>query len=418
MIPLADVYPPFVDLPRKQNINVVQINPSPAETDGKVVPVRRPDNGGILSVRNVRLLVNHFPLRFEPGNRIYHYDVDVKPDAPSKNGRPVKLSKHILSLIREKWFTDNPREFPLAMTAYDGEKNIFSAVPLPVGKFSVKLFDGDGEKERSYTYTVMLVNELKFSKLKDYLAGTVLAIPREILQGMDLVMKENPAQNMVSFGRSFYPVDSRPEDYLERGVAAYRGFQHSLKPTKQGLALSLDYSVLAFRMRLPVLDFLKEHIPGFTISNFGRYRTASEKALKGLKVTVIHRKTQQKYTIGSFTDITTRQLSFEAEEAEGNNAPRRVTLVDYFMEKYRKEITYKDIPCLDVGKGNKKNWVPMEFCVLVEGQRYPKENLEHNAGCILKSMSLVAPQERHKRILEMVRSSDGPCGYVAQNCPT
>ena len=53
---------------------------------------------------------------------------------------------------------------------------------------------------------------------------------------------------------------------------------------------------------------------------------------------------------------------------------------------------YKDISCLDLGKANNKKAVPMEFCVLVEGQRYPKEHLDRNAGTILKNLSLVPPR--------------------------
>lgn len=381
-------------------------------TSSKVFPTKRPDKGGQLAVAHIRLVVNHFPIRFNPQKMIRHYDVDVKQDKPSKDGRPARVSKLNLSLIREKLFSDNPREFPLSMTAYDGERNIFSAVPLPTGQFKVKLTGGEGEKEMSYTVSITCVNELKLAKLKDYLAGKLLQIPREIMQGLDLVMKENPARRMISFGRNFYPYEPQRDDDLGYGIAAFRGFQHSLKPTSQGVALSLDYSVLAFRKKMAVLDFLREHIHGFNVNRFGQFGYEAEKALKGLKITVTHRRTKQSYIVAKLTDKTTRYLTFPEEGPDGRGPRREVKLVDYFWNKYGIEIKYLDIPCLDVGKGNKKNYVPMELCVLVEGQRYPKEQLDWEAGNILKRMSLVFPRVRQMQICKMVRSDDGPCGYV------
>lgn len=382
------------------------------EASDRILPIKRPDNGGTVSIRTARLRVNHFPVIFSPETMIMHYDVDVKPEVPFNKGRHVEISKSTLALIRNKLSSDDPSGFPLSMTAYDGEKNIFSAVSLPTGNFRVEVSNGEDVKGRSYIVAIKLVNELKLCKLKDYLSGQLMSIPRDILQGMDLVMKENPGRHMISVGRSFFPRESREGDDLGRGITASRGFQPRLKATSQGLAMCLDYSVLAFRKPMPVIDFLRQHVPRFDINYFQRFRREVNGVLKGLKVTVTHRKSKQKYTIGGLTEEKTRQLSFIAEDPESKNPPRQLGLVDYFREKYDKDIMYKDIPCLDLGKGNKKNHVPMEFCDLVEGQRYPKEHLDKYASKKLKNLSLVQPEVRESEICSIVRSEDGPSGYV------
>lgn len=382
----------------------------PPKDSDRILPVKRPDNGGTDAIRPARLRVNHFPVKFSPETIIMHYDVNVKPEG----GRPVKISKPSLSIIRNKLSSDDPARFPLSKTAYDGEKNIFSAVSLPTGKFNVEVPEGEDMRGGSYVVTIKLVNELKLCKLNDYLSGHLLSIPRDILQGMDLVMKENPARHMISTGRNFFPRESGDEDYLGWGITAAKGFQHSLKPTSQGLAICLDYSVLAFRIRMPVIDFLREHIYGFDINNFQRFRREVDDTLKGLKVTVTHRRTKQKYTIVGLTKDNTRQISFTVQDPESQNQPRQVRIVDHFREKYDKDIMHKDIPCLDF-KGNKINYVPLEFCILAEGQVYPKEQLERldrNAGVMLKDISLAKPKFRESQICSMVRSEDGPCGYV------
>ncbi|CAK9182108.1 unnamed protein product [Ilex paraguariensis] len=387
------------------------------ESTERVFPIKRPDKGGTLAVRSARLFANHFPVRFNPESTILHYDVDIKPDMSlSTHSSRKSIPKSDLRLIRDKLFSDNPTRFPLQMTAYDGEKNIFSAVSLPTGHFKVELSDGDDKKSRLYTFTIKLVNELKFCKLKDYLSGKLPYIPRDILQGMDLVMKENPSRNRISVGRSFYSREFMAEDDLYCGIAAFRGFQQGLKATSQGLALCLDYSVWAFRKRLSVIDFLKEHVRGFReVNDVKRLIREVTSALEGLKVTVTHRATKQKYTIEGLTSKNTRHTTFILEDREGKNSPREIGVVEYFREKYNKEIMYKDIPCLDLERSNKKNYVPMEFCILVEGQRYPKEQLDRDTGLLLKKISLAPPKERKKTICEMVQAEDGPCGEVARN---
>uniref|UniRef100_A0A5B6Z4E7 Uncharacterized protein n=1 Tax=Davidia involucrata TaxID=16924 RepID=A0A5B6Z4E7_DAVIN len=377
--------------------------------DKNLMPVERPDRGGTKSIRTVNLLVNHFPVEFNPEAIIIHYDVDIKSEIPPK-GRFGKIPKSSLRMIWDKLCSDDPTRFPSSKTAYDGEKNIFSAFPLPIGNFKVELSDGENMRSRLYIVTLKHVNELNLCKLKDYLSGNLLSIPRDILQGMDVVMKENPSRRRISVGRSSYSTKCNQEDGLGRGITASRGFQQSLKPTSKGLSLALDYSVLAFLKPLPVIDFLKEHIRGFSTSDFRRWRREVMNVLKGLQVTVTHRVTKQKYTIAGLTDKNTSNISFDVEDPEGKDPPKTTPLVAFFRDKYGKDIIYKDIPCLDLGKNNRKNDVPMEFCILVEGQRYPKENLDRDAARELKGMSMALPKDRKNRICEMLQAKDGPCG--------
>ncbi|KAM1561483.1 hypothetical protein ACFX1Z_004603 [Malus domestica] len=398
-------------VPAMQSMAISRQAPASSSLDkaANLVQVKRPDNGGTKAIRTARLRANHFNLSFNPESIIMHYDVDVKPEHPAKNGLPVKISKSELSAIRNKLFSDDPSKFPLLSTAYDGEKNIFSAVPLPTGSFKVEIPEEEGTRFSSYIFTIKLAKELQLRKLKEYLSGQLLDIPRNILQSMDLVMKENPARRMIAVGRNFYPTESDPNDDLGYGVAAFRGFQHSLKLTSQGPTLCLDYSVLAFHKRMSVTEFLQEQIRGFTLNDFKRFRREVEDALKGLKVTVTHRKTKQTYVIMGLTDKNAGEITFDAVDIDGQSPPRKVRLPDYFRDKYR-EIQYKNIPCLDLGKNGKRNDTPMEFCVLVEGQRYPKEYLGKEAAVMLKNISLPSPRDRQNMISNMVRSNDGPSG--------
>lgn len=364
---------------------------SSPENIGRLVPIKRPDVG-TNAMREVSLLANHFPVNFMSEKIIRHYDVDIKLQEPCRNGRRLKILQSDLSKIRDKLSLDNPQDFPLEMTTYDGKKNLFSVVELPTGEFVVKLF------EVSYVVSLKLVNELKFSK--DYLSGTgkVLPVPRDLLQAMDLAMKENPKRYAIQF--------SHQGDDIGRGIIASRELKYRLKPTSQCLALVLDYSVLPFRKPIPVIDFLKEHIYGFNINEFHRFADQVKDALKELKVYKTYLPSKQRNVIAGLAN-SARQISFTITDLKGNAPPRDVLLVDYFRDRYNLEIRYKDIPCLDLGRNN---YVPLEFCVLAERQRFPKENLDKNAEKNLRELSLAPAKEREKIICELVRAKDGPCG--------
>ncbi|KAJ6761120.1 EUKARYOTIC TRANSLATION INITIATION FACTOR 2C [Salix purpurea] len=371
-----------------------------------ISPVLRPDKGGKQAVRTSRLLVNHFLVKFNPKSIILHYDVNIKQEVLPKHGGPGKISKSNLAMIRDKLCADDPSSFPLAMTAYDGEKNIFSAVSLPTGTFKVQFSEADDARPRSYLFTIKLVNELELCKLKDYLEGTLRSIPRDILQGMDVVVKEHPTRTMVPVACSFHSVRDH-QIHLGHGIIASRGCQHSLKPTSQGIALCLNYSVLPFHEPVSVIEFLTNHIDGFDLSNFRTFRGDVERALERLKVRVTHRVTKQKYVIAGLTRDDTQDITFPLEDPDGK--AQNVRLVEYFRQKYHRDIMHQDIPCLEM-ESKMKNYVPMEFCVLVEGQVFPKERLMEKETKMLKKFSLANPKDRQKTICRMVQDEDGPCG--------
>ncbi|KAI6702979.1 hypothetical protein NL676_012115 [Syzygium grande] len=196
--------------------------PSPLpDTTAKLVFVPEDMVMGWLACPKAAIVAAQIEAKFK-GMHNWQYDVDIKPEKPTRHGHPVTLSKATLSQIKDKLFFDNRMQFPLSMTAYDGEKNIFIAIPLPCRMYEVKIFSEEDSEDSSFQCTITLVNELKFHKLKDYLAGNLSSIPCDILQGMDLLMKENPTRHMISVGRHFYPLEYHEEDDLKSGVAAFR----------------------------------------------------------------------------------------------------------------------------------------------------------------------------------------------------
>ncbi|KAL3376735.1 hypothetical protein AABB24_003258 [Solanum stoloniferum] len=361
-------------------------------------PMGRPD-GGNNSDKSISLHANHFPVKFKDGTIILHYDVDVQQVDENQPGKPV-TEMFDLRKIREKWLVDKPAEFPCDKTAYDGNKNIFSAVDLPAKPLTVNCSVGDDAKECKYTLTFKLVAQLQLDNVTGYVKRNLQNIPRDVLQGMDLVMKENPRRCRISVGRCFYSNNAYKN--LNCGVVARKGFQQSLKLTSEGLALCLDYSeLLVIPEQISVIGFLEKYYGGRIEDIFKYRRAAASDLLTGLKVKVTHRPIKQKFVIKKLTPGETRALKFRLQDTEVE-----VFVVDYFNEKYTRKIRYKHFPSLDIGKGVKENYVPVEFCELVAGQRFPKDRLKTASP---------KPEERRKLICETVLATDGPRTTIPGN---
>ncbi|XP_058072010.1 protein argonaute 2-like isoform X2 [Magnolia sinica] len=378
---------------------------------GSIVPIKRPDKGGQAGIRSLQILVNHFPVNFDPRMKIYQYNLDIQRVTPHKpSAATAKISKADAHLVKEYLFAKFPTLFPTLNTAYDGERNIYSAVELQqCGKFPVDVAKGDDVKPREFVVAVKLVAVHDLNTLSEYFNRTVTCVPREILQALDVVMRENPSLSRIPFGRYFYSKGIDRD--LGGGIIASTGFHQSLKPTARGLSICMDYTVISFRKQVPVLEFLREHLGVVIDANMSwtpNQRKEVEEVLKGLKVTVNHRKTSQKYEVVGLTRDNTNNVKFEINS--GTDSKGVLFIVDYFRDKYGKAVVYKRIPCLDLSKNKRVNYVPMEFCELVEGQRYPKESLHGDVAKVLKDMALIKPVMRKDWICRMIRASDGPSG--------
>ncbi|ONK74482.1 uncharacterized protein A4U43_C03F6730 [Asparagus officinalis] len=98
-----------------------------------------------------------------------------------------------------------------------------------------------------------------------------------------------------------------------------------------------------------------------------------------------------------------------------DNSGREKKLVDYYRQRYKVEVRYKSLPCLDLSKDH-MNFVPMEFCEIIEGQVYPKEDLGKEEEKKLRDIASSCPSLRKEKIMDVINDANGPCsGDLAKN---
>jgi eukaryotic translation initiation factor 2C len=374
------------------------IKPPPASSKSMRFPLR-PSKGrvGIPCV----VKANHFFVEL-PDKDLHHYDVTITPDVTSR-GVNRAVIKELVRLYKESHLGKR-------LPAYDGRKSLYTAGPLPFKskEFRVALADEDEgagapRREREFKVVIKYASCADLHHLGMFLQGRQADAPQEALQVLDIVLRELPTSRYSPVARSFYSPNLGRRQPLGDGLESWRGFYQSIRPTQMGLSLNIDMSSTAFIEPLPIIDFvtqlLNRDVSARPLTDADRVKI--KKALRGVKVEVTHRgNMRRKYRISGLTSQATRELTFPVDESGTMKS-----VVEYFRETYGFAIKHVQWPCLQVGNSQRPNYLPMEVCKIVEGQRYSKRLNEKQITNLLK-VTCQRPQEREKDILNTVRHND------------
>ncbi|XP_010270731.1 PREDICTED: protein argonaute 1-like isoform X2 [Nelumbo nucifera] len=339
---------------------------------------------------------NHFFAEL-PDKDLHQYDVSITPEVTSR-GVNRAVMEQLVKLYRDSHLGKR-------LPAYDGRKSLYTAGPLPFTskEFSITLVDEDdgtgAPRERQFRVVIKLAARADLHHLGLFLQGKQADAPQEALQVLDIVLRELPTTRYSPVGRSFYSPDLGRRQPLGEGLESWRGFYQSIRPTQMGLSLNIDMSSTAFIEPLPVIEFvtqlLNREVLSRTLSDADRVKI--KKALRGVKVEVTHRgNMRRKYRISGLTSQATRELTFPVDDRGTMKS-----VVQYFQETYGFVIQHTNWPCLQVGNQQRPNYLPMEVCKIVEGQRYSKRLNERQITALLK-VTCQRPQEREHDIMQTV----------------
>ncbi|RDX73828.1 Protein argonaute 10, partial [Mucuna pruriens] len=361
---------------------------------------RRPGYGQVGTKCIVK--ANHFFAEL-PDKDLNQYDVTITPEVSSRTVNRSIIAE-LVRLYKES-------DLGMRLPAYDGRKSLYTAGQLPFAwrEFKIKLVDEeDGvngpKREREYRVVIKFVARANLHHLGQFLAGKRADAPQEALQILDVVLRELSTKRYCPIGRSFFSPDIRTPQRLGEGLESWCGFYQSIRPTQMGLSLNIDMASAAFIEPLPVVEFVGQLLGKDVLSRplSDADRIKIKKALRGVKVEVTHRgSVRRKYRVSGLTSQPTRELVFPVDE---NSTMKSV--VEYFQEMYGFTIQYTHLPCLQVGNQKKANYLPMEACKIVEGQRYTKRLNEKQITALLK-VTCQRPRDRENDILRLKYHESG-----------
>ncbi|KAL0926030.1 hypothetical protein M5K25_004411 [Dendrobium thyrsiflorum] len=373
-----------------------------------MVTARRPDCCGAEG-SPIFLLANHFLVKFDPMQKIFHYDVSISP-------RP---SREVARMIKRKLVLENIDVLAGAQPVFDGRKNLYSSVEFQVDRIELfvnlpittpQSLSNAKQSQKLFRVSIRLVSKLSGEDLNKFLKDEEedgVPLPQEYLHALDVVLRENPMENYISVGRSLYSSAMGGAKDIGGGAVGLRGFFQSLRPTQQGLALNVDFSVTAFHESIGIIPYLQKCCESLKDLSERKSRGLAEeekkeveKALKNIRIFVCHRETDQRYRVFSLTNEVAKNLKFRDRDG------RDLSLIGYYKEHYNHEIQFINLPCLQISR-SKPCYLPMELCMICEGQKFLGKLSDYQTARILK-MGCQGPADRRKIINQVMKGESGP----------
>ncbi|XP_074576149.1 protein argonaute MEL1-like [Curcuma longa] len=357
-------------------------------------PPARPDFGTVGKKCVVR--ANHFLVEVAD-NDLFHYDVSIAPESVS-----IATNRKIISeLVKSHKDKDLGGRLP----AYDGRKSLYTAgsFPFESKEFTVSLSETDERKAKEFRVIIKHAGNTSIHNLKEFLAGRQIEAPQEVIQALDIVLRESPSIKYTAVGRSFFSPNFGHRQPIGDGLECWRGYYQSLRPTQMGLSLNIDISATSFYKPMNVVDFVLEYLNLRDASRplSDQYRDKVKRVMRGVRVEAVHRRDLRiRYRISGLTKEPLKQLKFPISETQSE-----ISVVQYFKERYNYNLECVSWPCLLAGSESKPVYLPMEVCTIVEGQRYTKKLSEGQVTAILRS-TCQRPIDREQSIFQMVQQND------------
>nr|CAB3493686.1 unnamed protein product [Digitaria exilis] len=238
----------------------------PPVSSKAVVLASRPGYGTV--GRRCRVRANHAQVYLDAKD-IYHYDVVITPESASR-ARNRWIIKELVELHKQYLGGRLP--------VYDGRKSLFTAGPLPFKDREFVLMLTNPERAnlgtKEYKVAIKDAAKLDMYSLQQFLAGRQREMPQEIIQALDIALREYPASSISSIS---------------------------------------DISATAFYKSQPIVDFVVEYLNIRDTSKrlSDQERIKLKKALKGVRVETTHRRDMSiRYKITGLTSTPLNDLMY------------------------------------------------------------------------------------------------------------
>ncbi|KAG8515465.1 Protein argonaute-2 [Galemys pyrenaicus] len=308
----------------------------------------------------------------------------------SRGNVPREIVEHMVQHFKAQIFGDRKPVF-------DGRKNLYTAMPLPIGRDKVELevtLPGEG-KDRIFKVSIKWVSCVSLQALHDALSGRLPSVPFETIQALDVVMRHLPSMRYTPVGRSFFTASEGCSNPLGGGREVWFGFHQSVRPSLWKMMLNIDVSATAFYKAQPVIEFVCEVLDFKSIEEQQKPLTDSQrvkftKEIKGLKVEITHcGQMKRKYRVCNVTRRPASHQTFPLQQESGQTV--ECTVAQYFKDRHKLVLRYPHLPCLQV-------------CNIVAGQRCIKKLTDNQTSTMIRATARSAP-DRQEEISKLMRSA-------------
>ncbi|KAL3636729.1 argonaute 5 [Castilleja foliolosa] len=369
----------------------VAVNPMPGSSNS-LRPPARPGFG--LSGYPVVVKANHFLVSVADLD-LYRYNVFISPEVSSK-----KVCRVIMKQLDNSFWESTMGN---KIFAYDGRNSCYTAGKLPFNSkdIVVKLVDTDkisgARRECEFKVSINFASKHDLSNLQQLIEGGQLDALHDTVQCLDIILRERPSNDYEAIGQSFF-LRNFSDQELGNGLEYWKGFSQSLRLTQMGLSLNIDTSARAFYEPIYVSDYVCKYLnKDLTRPLSDQDRLEVKRALKGIRVEINHQGHIQRHKIVGMSTESTELTMFSLDGSDAT-----ISVVQYFLQKYKIMLKYPCLPALQAGSSSKSIYFPMEVCKIVDGQFYSKKLNARQVISLLEA-TCQRPFDRENSITDMVK---------------
>lgn len=384
-----------------ERLSSLEVNTGGSASKSALELAVRPDAGGEKG-RKIRVTANYFQM-YVNTEEIHLYSVEIRRCA--SRGDDDVVSRSTRRAVEQRLLQDYSADLGGRRPVFDGSNLLYSAKALPfeVRSFTISVRRTASDRPQDFVLHLKRANVLSLRSLnRTSLQGQANVVPTDLLQALNIVVREHPTRSLLPIGRSLFS-DTLPAHPIGRSFEILSGFTPSVRNTQQSLSLNLDYSGAVFYKNIGVVEFLRDQDRSLdpTIRLAPQKSENALHALRGLKVNVIHRKPNRTYIIRELSSVSADELRFRLDGGQ------ETTIVAFFRQKYNLQLQYPKLPCLKMGAAN-DIYLPMEVCEIAPHQRYRK-TLQRQT----QNMICIPASERQNRIYNMMREDFSPAKQVS-----
>ncbi|BBN15542.1 eukaryotic translation initiation factor 2C [Marchantia polymorpha subsp. ruderalis] len=319
--------------------------------------------------RQVRIVANHFLVKFQPRTAVTHYSCKVY--VTSDENRPLRstVKRKVVDALRDNI------DFKGLPFAYDGDQNLYVAGQLEIRLKEYQVSLPADHRRASPTFNV----ELAYAAVIDMatMAAVIRGEPdkraQDALRVLDIIIREHASKkgNILQRDCFFSKAFGRVVD-LQGGAETWKGYHASFKLNQNGLSLNLDTATTIMIKESKVEAFVEElcrkKTRQFTDEDYGKCK----RALKGILIHNEHQK-ERNHKILGFSPAANSSQTFRMKK---KNSPdtiddfEEITVADYYTKVKGVALKAPFQRALDVGRKGRPTYFPMEHCSIAPGQRY------------------------------------------------
>ncbi|XP_060039580.1 protein argonaute-2-like [Erinaceus europaeus] len=307
-----------------------------------------------------------------PKINIYHYEVDIKPEKCSK-----RVNREIVEYMFQHFKT---QVFGAWKPLFDGRRNLYTAVPLPIGRARMELevkLPGAG-RDRFFKVMVQWVSCVTLETSRESLPGWLPFVHLEKTQAQAVANRHLPAIG--------YTPASRSDRWFD--------FHRFIWPFEQTM-FGIEVSTPTFCKAWPVIEFGSEVLDLESMEEQQRPLTDSQSVrlteeTEGLDVEITYyRQLKSKYPVCDVSRWPVSHQTFLKGEQ-----PVECTVAQHSKDSHKLILHYPHLPSLHIAPKLKHTNFSLELCDLEAAQWWLKMLMDYQPSATVGLIARSAPGGR------------------------